>query len=376
MGAKCGPCYPRRIPMRLIRFLALSVALVAFIGCNTQTAGNYFAPTAAIVNGEKLPESRISLELRRVVNNPQDPESAGQFSGVEGRANRLEAQRQVLTRLIQQTVILQEARALKIKATRADVQGRIADLKARFGSEQEYQEAVKREGFNNAEVEEFLANQVIVDKVVEEVTKGSGPTEEQVVAQFEQNRVLYDAQIHLAHILICQSFDSEQGSCTHTPEDEATAGTVSNRARAGEDFAALAREFSADTQSKETGGDLGFQDPSRLSPELAEAAEALQPGDVSSPVRTQFGFHVLKLLARGRTLDSARQDILDQLGSEGEQEAFSQWLTDELKKAKIRVNPKFGVFDRSVLEVVPSTEQLSEQPPPQPVQGERLPGQP
>ncbi|HVE76937.1 MAG TPA: peptidylprolyl isomerase [Actinomycetota bacterium] len=362
--------------MRLIKFLALTAALVALIGCNTQTAGNYFAPTAAIVNGEKLPEGRISLELRRVVNNPQDPESAGQFSGVEGRANRLEAQRQVLTRLIQQTIILQRARALKIKATKAEVQGRIAELKRRFGSEQEYQEAVKREGFTDEEVEEFLANQVIVDKVVEEVTKGSAPTEEEVVAQFEQNRLVYDAQLHLAHILVCKNFDPEQGSCAHIPEDETTAQTVSDRARAGEEFAALAREFSVDTQSKESGGDLGFQDPSRLSPELAGAVGALQPGEVSPPVRTQFGFHVLKLLARGRTLDAARQEILDELGSEGEQEAFSQWLTGELKKANVRVNPKFGVFDRTVLEVVPSKEQLSEQPPPQPLQEERLPGQP
>ncbi|MDX6304857.1 MAG: peptidyl-prolyl cis-trans isomerase [Blastocatellia bacterium] len=78
-------------------------------------------------------------------------------------------------------------------------------------------------------------------------------------------------------------------------EARTKAEDVLKRARAGEDFSKLAKEFSADPGSKDKGGDLGWFGPGQMDPTFEKAAFALQPGQISDIVETQFGYHIIKL---------------------------------------------------------------------------------
>jgi parvulin-like peptidyl-prolyl isomerase len=124
---------------------------------------------------------------------------------------------------------------------------------------------------------------------------------------------------------------------TPEPRDEAQAlariTEVKQKLDAGEDFAELARTYSDDTYSAEKGGDLGWFGRGQMVPEFEEAAFALQPGQVSEPVKTVYGYHLIKVEER----DPARP--LDEFTLlQRKYEAFNAWLSQVRSQAKIERN--------------------------------------
>jgi parvulin-like peptidyl-prolyl isomerase len=123
-------------------------------------------------------------------------------------------------------------------------------------------------------------------------------------------------QVHARHILV-------------QTEDEAK--KVLERLQAGEDFAALAKELSQDTGSKDNGGDLGWFPRGQMVTEFEDAAFALQPGQTSDPVKTSYGYHIINVIERdaNRTLDAT---ILDQKKAS----ALTDWLATQRQSEAVK----------------------------------------
>jgi peptidyl-prolyl cis-trans isomerase D len=122
-----------------------------------------------------------------------------------------------------------------------------------------------------------------------DVVAGVELTEEEIVEYYESNRDLYlqDEQRRARHILVL-SGDDEAAA-------EATANELLARIEAGEPFEDLARTYSADTLTSGQGGDLGLLARSQLSDELGEAVFSMDEGSIAGPIRSDFGFHVVRL---------------------------------------------------------------------------------
>jgi peptidyl-prolyl cis-trans isomerase C len=122
-------------------------------------------------------------------------------------------------------------------------------------------------------------------------------------------------------------------------EGEDDAKKVAARIKAGEDFAKIAIEASKDPGSGKEGGDLGFFTKEQMVAEFAEAAFALKPGEVSAPVKSQFGWHVIKLEERRTkplpTFDSVKERLAQALANK----AQGDMIADLRKKAKIEMTP-------------------------------------
>ena len=122
-------------------------------------------------------------------------------------------------------------------------------------------------------------------------------------------------------------------------EKEAAIKAVAARLKKGEDFATVAKEVSEDPGSKETGGDLDFFSKDRMVPEFADVAFKLKKGEVSDPVKTQFGFHIIKATdhkdARTVPLDEAKEKIVQHLQQQKQQAAATQLFDSLQKNAKI-----------------------------------------
>lgn len=148
---------------------------------------------------------------------------------------------------------------------------------------------------------------------------------------YESNRELFQ-ETCVSHILV---------------ETQAQAVDVLKRINGGADFAEIAKAESQDNGggtggSAAAGGSLGClagEEMSRLVAEFADATEALEPGQVSEPVRTQFGYHVIKVTERRTAaLDDARVEIQQELAQPQTR------LAELVKKSEIEVNPRYGTF--------------------------------
>ncbi|MBW3591526.1 MAG: peptidylprolyl isomerase [Actinobacteria bacterium] len=250
---------------------------------------------------------------------------------------------------------LQEAQVMGIQASESAIQERVQEIRSQFESEEAFLEQMEAEGLTVEDLRTFIRREVIFSQVQQEVTKDAAPTEEEVAEFYELNRSQFEAQVRVAHIVVCENFDAEARRCSPGPGDEELAQDIANRAREGEDFGALAREHSVDTVSAVNNGELGYLSRGDLVGPLEEAAfNLLEPGDVSQPVLTDFGYHVVKLLEVGQPLEAARERIADNLQVEQETKAFEDWLNDALKDARINVNPRLGRFDKISRSVVPA----------------------
>ncbi len=157
-----------------------------------------------------------------------------------------------------------------------------------------------------------------------------------------------EEQVHARHILIAvrtpqptptpAPIDSAEPTPTPIPtpeprtEEQALelANTLVARLRAGEDFAALAAEFSDDPGSKDSGGDLGWFGKGRMVPEFEAAAFSQEPGQIGDPVKTVYGYHIIQVLAK----DSARP--IDEATLRQRQAEAYRKLLDE-QKATLKV---------------------------------------
>lgn len=123
-------------------------------------------------------------------------------------------------------------------------------------------------------------------------------------------------QVHVRHILVAT-------------EDEAK--TVLDRLKAGEDFAALALEFSKDTSNNETGGDLDWFGRGMMVPEFEEAAFSLEIGKISDPVQTTFGYHIIEVLEK-----DANHPIDEYTLSQRKSAALDEWLSTQRYSERVQ----------------------------------------
>ncbi|HEX7486979.1 MAG TPA: SurA N-terminal domain-containing protein [Vicinamibacterales bacterium] len=150
---------------------------------------------------------------------------------------------------------------------------------------------------------------------VDSLRTSSQPTTREVQRAYNDNAELYSTpeQVRASHILLKTAGKKED-------EVKARAEQVLKEAKAGGDFAALAKKYSEDEASAKQGGDLDFFSRGKMVPEFDEVAFKLQPGEISDLVKTQYGFHIIevtdKKAASIRTIDEVRPQLVDQLATE------------------------------------------------------------
>ena len=146
----------------------------------------------------------------------------------------------------------------------------------------------------------YYRNKILLDDLmVKEGAKADTPEARKKLYDETVTKLPPEIELHARHILV---------------EDEATAKQVVERARKGEDFIALTKEFSKDPGSAADGGDLGWFTKDKMVKEFSEAAFKLEPGEISDPVKSQFGWHVIKVEGKRTKPVPPFDDVKGQIG--------------------------------------------------------------
>ncbi|PTT16085.1 peptidylprolyl isomerase [Acidovorax sp. HMWF029] len=165
-------------------------------------------------------------------------------------------------------------------------------------------------------------DKVLSDAMLEHIDKKAVPSDAAVEAlarniyRAKPDRFKADEEVKIRHILLAEK----------TPESRAKAEQVLDELKKGADFAALAKERSADTGSAAKGGELGYFTKGRMVPEFETAAFALsKPGEISGLVETKFGYHILQLddrrPPRTRAFEEVREELMKEVRTTAAQDA-------------------------------------------------------
>jgi len=147
-----------------------------------------------------------------------------------------------------------------------------------------------------------------------DVAKQFQPTEEELREAYEANRDRYvSEQRHAAHILLTVPAGADEKAEAKVRDQ---AEQLAQRARDGADFAKLAEQYSQDPGSAKQGGDLGYVVRGATDPAFEQVLFALEPGQISDPVRTSFGYHVIRLIdakTERKDFDAVRDELAQEI---------------------------------------------------------------
>ena len=247
----------------------------------------------ARVNGEDIGRA----EFEQTVHNVEL--RAGRQVPAEQRDQVL---RGVLDDMIAMRLLKQEVQRRQLTATDAELAAAVKQLRQQFPSEVAFNEALKAQKMTLGQLRDEARMQLLVSKMLDkEIGSQVAVKPADVSAFYEKNpeRFQKPEAVHASHVLITvpQGADAATKAAARAKAED-----VLKQARAGADFATLARTYSNDA-SAPRGGDLGFFPKGQMVPAFEAAAFALAPNQISDVVETPFGFHVIKVLEK-RTAES------------------------------------------------------------------------
>ncbi|WRP07468.1 peptidylprolyl isomerase [Rossellomorea aquimaris] len=228
-----------------------------------------------------------------------------------------------LDTLIAEKIVELESDKKKITVKDSEIDEELQSMKDSYGGEEAFNEALASSGANLDSVKKNVRSFLLTEKLLEDRISIS---DDQIKEYFEANKDTFAQaeQIEASHILV---------------EDEKTAQEVKKKLDDGGDFAELAKEYSTDTSNAESGGELGYFAKGEMVTEFDEKAFAMKKGEISEPVKTEFGYHIIKVTdkkdAKEAVLDDHKEEIKDILFDQALQTEYGTWVQEQKEEYEI-----------------------------------------
>lgn len=257
---------------------------------------------------------------------------------------RADIESQLLDRLMISRILVGKATEPEKVLAAKRAEEFIQNARKQAGTEEVFQQQVTQGGMTVEGLKKRYAEQATIEQVVErEAAAMTTVTDEQAREFFKENTARFSKpeQLRASHILIATQ-DLKSGEPlaeAQKKEKKKLMEKVLARAKKGEDFAKLAKEFSEDPGSKETGGEYTFP-RGQMVPEFEAAAFALKTNEVSEIVTTQYGYHIIKLSERIPAEKVEFEKVAEDLKKALRQQAFQAKQAEFFERIKFEAGAK------------------------------------
>ncbi|RKD33929.1 foldase protein PrsA [Thermohalobacter berrensis] len=231
--------------------------------------------------------------------------------------------KQALDVLITEKIIELEVVKANIEVSEKDIEDRMQDLINNYGDEEGFKQTLESYGYTIEDVRKDIETNIKIEKLLEPKITIS---EEEMKSFFEENKQMFatEEQVKARHILV----DSEEKAIE-----------IREKLLADGNFADLAKEYSIDTFTKEQGGELGFFKRGQMVPAFEEVAFSLKAGEISQPVKTQFGYHIIKVEerkeAKKANYEESKDQIEEMLFKEKMSSVYDKWIQEKFNEYEI-----------------------------------------
>ncbi|MDD5622586.1 MAG: peptidylprolyl isomerase [Actinomycetota bacterium] len=253
----------------------------------------FYNKTVAAADGIKVNQKEVDIYM----NFLKTQDSSGELPTDEEGLKSLEAN--IIDSLIVMKLLENYAGENDIEVASEEIDEQMQTASANYSSEEDFENDLKSMGISKKFLEDYLRSQLFSNKIYNTVTADASVTDAEVRQYYDDNKstqFLVPARMETSHILAMFPWIVDGSEETEVGRDEALSKikTVQEKLNEGEDFADLAQQYSDDTTSAENGGKLGFISEGQMVDEFDKALFALDVGEVSGIVETEYGFHIIK----------------------------------------------------------------------------------
>jgi parvulin-like peptidyl-prolyl isomerase len=314
--------------MRALRIAVLPAALVVLLALLAAACGggggggSVPSGAVAVVKGTSIKKAQLDNLMRQAQHSYA---SQKRTFPKTGSPEFITLQGQAVAFLVQREEFSQKAKQLGVSVTSAQIDARLKQIKKQFfsGSDKKYQAQLKQQGLTETDVRDSIETQLISEGLFQKVTKDVKVSDKDVKAYYDQHPEQYSqpATRDVRHILV---------------KDKALADKLYAQIRGGGNFAALAKKYSQDPGSKTQGGKLTVYKGQTV-PQFDKVAFSLKTNELSPPVHTQFGWHIIQALSGVKSKKTTpfaqvKASIRQQLLQQKRSTAMTDWVNSVKKE--------------------------------------------
>jgi peptidyl-prolyl cis-trans isomerase C len=287
---------------------------------------------AVVVNGTVITQAELDSQMKIVIDRLR---ASGRLPDVS-QLDQIRSQ--VLENLIARELLYQESQKKGIKISEEEVNKQLINVKAQFPNEAEFNNALIRMNLTEASIKEKLQRDLALKKLIEdEVAPKITVSDSDIRAFYENNPETFKQpeRVKASHILIKVD---PKADASQKAEAQKKIDSVQAKLQKGEDFGALAKEYSEGPTGPK-GGDLGYFTRGQMVKPFEEAAFAMKPGEVSGMVETRFGYHLIKVTDKTpegtMPYDDVKERLAEFLKQQKIQEEINVYVKRLEEKSKI-----------------------------------------